>query len=436
MTESNVVALSRYRADVARALARRGRELLAAPDPGEAMAGLEPLEAYFVVKELGVDEAMPLVVHATPEQVQTFIDLDCWEGDRPSATEMDAWLAPFAAEGPEMLAEVFGRLEPELQSAFIADSLIVYDPRADEIPEALPSVTRVRTPDSHFVVEPKPGEREVDPLVLVDALYRRSTDEAFRVLTAAKWEHGSESEETAYRFRAARLADLGFPPIEEAAGIFAPPPAAPPATAAPPPPVTLPALYAKPLADDVLVTRALARIADAALVERLERELVFLVNAAVVAYGESPREVAHAAEVASRVRDTVSLGLEVLLARDDEDVDPASETAAAAAAGLLARWPLRDLFRHGHAAVVPLARAAQALAADPVVAAWLDRPTPEGEEYGEDRRDRAFLRALASLRPLAAGFDPFAPERRRAFATRGELTQAEARLDGIARRVL
>lgn len=431
MTDGKVVTLSRFRADVARALSRRGRELLAAADPAAAMQELAPLEAYFITKELGVDEAMPLLAHATSEQLQTFVDLDCWEGDQPSPEDLDAWLAPFAAEGPEALMRAFSGLDEELQVLFLGRTFTVYDARAEDIPEPLPSVTRLTPPDGVFVLDAAPGEREVEPAVLVDALYKASLEEAFRLLTAAKWDSGSDQEEQALRFRTARLEELGFPPPGEAVRLYSAPPAEPPPThVAPPPPVTLPALYARTLSEESLLTRALQLVADAAQLERLERDLVYVVNTAVVASGNSPRDLANVQAVAERVRDTVSLGLDVLLARDGHDLDPASPEAAAGAATLLGRWHPFDLFRHGNAAAQVVARSARALAADPVVASWLER-SDEGAEYTQAALDRAFLRALVGPRPLLAGWDVVKPDRARAFATRRELLEAEARIDGI-----
>src|SRR5437867_3755631 len=103
-SNASVVTLSRFRAELSRALSRRGKRMLEAADLSDQVQALEPLEAYFIVKELGVGDAAPILLHATFEQLKTFIDLDCWSGDRPNLQEIDAWLAVFAAEGFEALA--------------------------------------------------------------------------------------------------------------------------------------------------------------------------------------------------------------------------------------------------------------------------------------------------------------------------------------------
>ncbi len=432
-----VISLSRFRADVGRALLRRGRAMLEAKDLKTQVGALEPLEAYFIVKELGVDEAVPILRHVTAEQLQAFIDLDCWQDDRPEATELDAWLAPFAGESKEALVAAFLQLDHEVQVLFLGQSLQIWDVRSEEAPEPTSDAPRLNTPDGFFVVEGVGEERELDPLFLVDALYRHDMEEAFKLLMGAKWEPSSEMEELANQFRIARLQGLGFPAPGEAAKLFAAPPHRPNTVQQFPDAgdgTSLPALYAAPLAEGSLLSRALSGLSDAHLVERLERDLVYLVNCAVIAYGYTPRDVAHLGEIAARVRDTVSLGLEVLIS-PDAPADLEAAVTVQRAAELLGAWPLLDLFRHGYRMVVALQQEARALAADPVAASWLSRAETEHEDYAEERRDRAFLKALLGRPPLLAGWDALKPERSRAFGTQEELAEARQRLGAVRTRL-
>ena len=58
MTDNNIINLTPFRADLTRALARRGERLLAATNLGDEVATLEPMEAYYIVKEIGLDRAL------------------------------------------------------------------------------------------------------------------------------------------------------------------------------------------------------------------------------------------------------------------------------------------------------------------------------------------------------------------------------------------
>jgi hypothetical protein len=372
--------------------------------------------------------------HLSREQIQACIDLDCWEADNFSPVECDAWLAPFAQQGLEPLAEAFLSLDEELQVMFLAASVEVHDLRSDEEPLLPADRANMNTQDGFFTLVATAEEREVEPFVLINALYRYDLHEAFRLLVASKWETPSPLNEAAFRFRAGRLEDLGFPPPEAAARLFAPPPKAPPPAVTSYKPLNLPALYAAPLTQGCLFTRAMARSADHATLERLEGALVHLVNAAVVAYGDSPRDLSHLTEIAIRVRDTLSLGLEAVLSPDGPLAFPEGEAAAEKAAATLEAWPLIHLFQRGAAEVRPLHAAARALAADPVVAAWLNVTVPVDED--PERLDRAFLRSLVGVRPLWSGFDPLRPTSTRAWGTKKDVAAARARFDALAARLV
>ena len=77
MSDDTIIELTPFRADLARSLTRRGERLLAATDLAEEVAALEPLEAYYIVRELGLDQALPILRELSHEQLQACLDLDC-----------------------------------------------------------------------------------------------------------------------------------------------------------------------------------------------------------------------------------------------------------------------------------------------------------------------------------------------------------------------
>jgi hypothetical protein len=454
MQPDNVVNLSRFRADATRALGRRGQALLMAADLPQQVAAMAPLEFYYVVKELGVEDGQAILQHGSAEQLQACCDMDCWDKDDFAPVELDAWLAGFMAQGKEALAHAFLQIDPELQVLFLAESLAIYDVRSEPVPEMPDSVPYKQTLDAFFALYAVTEEREVPPFLLVDALYAHSIDTAFALLTAAKWEVLSETTETAYQFRRGRLQDMGFVDPADAARLFAPPPrqltptvSAGVAAIDSPSGLRLPGLYAEALVDtSTRLGRALAHVSAAHMVARLQGELVALINMATVAYGNATRDLGGVLRVATYVRDTLSLGLEVLLHTPGEatavveagaegDVSGyAADEADLQAAALVTQRPLVHVFQAGFAAVRPLHQAARTLVADPVVATWLDAGVhPDDDPQGSDR---AFLRSLAQGRPLWAGWDPLRPEQTRAWHSRADVAQCQARLDTLAGRLL
>ncbi len=157
-----------------------------------------------------------------------------------------------------------------------------------------------------------------------------------------------------------------------------------------------------------------------------------LVNLAVVAYGETPRDVTHVALIAARVRDTVSLGLESLM-----DVVAGNESDDDRAAGAPMRHlqSLNDLFRQGNQQTVALQKTAGTMSADPVVKVWLDKVETEDDDYSQDKQDRAFVRGLLTIPPVLVSPDPLKTTTTRAFAAKSEIETARHRLEAIRERV-
>ena len=436
-------SLSRFEKNLSRSLTTRGKNLLASDNLVQAVSELEPLEVYFIVKELGIGTATPILLAASADQLQAFVDLDCWESDQLNLVELDAWLAPFAGLGPHALTAAFLSLDEEIQVVYLKQALVLLVKEdKDDNPSTGRPVPSMTTPDHTFVVEvvDPEADREIEPLELVRALYRfAGPSRAFSVLMQAHGEMVGSLTEQAYQFRSGRLQEMGFPTPEDAKQLFTPPPSEAPGVV--PPKLGdslrhLPAVYASPLEGESLLSIALSRVESQALAEHLESSLMYLVNRAMIAYGEPPRHIDHAKTIAERTTATISLGLECLLSADTPISPESWGGYAEDAERLLHAWPMRDLFRRGFQASIELRRAAHDLISDPVAQNWFTRHENETDDYSQDRRDRAFLRALLAEHPLESGFNPLKPDEVRAFGSKTALEQAAARLNTLAGRLL
>lgn len=429
---------SPFQHDIHLALQRRGQRLVEAADVAEQTALLSPLEYYLIVKEIGVDDATVLLHHATPEQKQICCDLDCWEQDEFCATELDAWLAPYQAQGQDTLAATFFQLDHEVQTLFINASLQIYDLRSEPAPEPSADTRHKTTLDNFFELHTDLADRDVEPFALIDALYAYDTHQAFRLLMAAKWELFTETVEQAYQFRMGRLADLGFVEPEVAAKLFAPPPSVHPSAtnlSRGLPQTRLPGLYAHTLSKAPnRLSRAMAQIRNPDVLAQLESQLVYLINAASVAYQRPAKSLGQLLLVANWVRDTLCLGLETHMRQDTGQNAQEDHVQDLAAAQLVQTIPLLHLFQLGQAQIKPLQKAAQRLSQDPVAAAWLNVHLHPDDD--PEATDRAFLRALAHPRPLLCVRTHNGPLRLEAWQTHAQLETTQARLEALAARLL
>lgn len=234
---SNVVALSRYRARLARGRRlRRPQELLEAPDAPALIAQLPGDELYYVLRAADREDALQLLVHASAEQVQTVLDFEVWDRDHLSRAPVLDWLDLLSHAPYEKIGEWLRGMDVELLALLLRRSCRIYDLTLEEAPDE-PEGTLFPTPDGFFVLDVigfRPGEispadlqaQRAAPdavravLTLVDALYRTDLEFARRLLVGARSDQDAELEEHAYRWRSGRMSDLGFIDYYEALEIY------------------------------------------------------------------------------------------------------------------------------------------------------------------------------------------------------------------------
>jgi len=379
-------ALARVRAGLATASGKRRLDLiLDQPDPGAVVRALPADDLFLTIREIGLGDAVELVELASAGQFRTFLDLACWRGDRAAPRSALPWLRAARAESMDSpraerrwKAKVAG-LDVELVYLLLRETLRVHDLEEDPDPD-LTSDRFLRTPENRFVIEfLADGAEYMAVRGLVDDLYAEDPFKASRLLSSIRWELPSELEETALRWRTARLADLGYPTREEALSWFARPVAGPTAPAGLP--ARPPGFYLERIGTGSLLARAAAGL-DGEAREHLELELVAAANAALVADAVDPGDLDAVRQAVEASRVLVEMGLE-------EEVAGAGD---ARATEILLRTPVKSLFQRGFGRILALKWRAEKLLASgrtgSRAAPLLDPPLGEA------------LTALARPRPL------------------------------------
>lgn len=418
------VALDRARAELAGARGRRRLEvLLGAPDPEALVQALPADELCFLVRDLGLADAAELVQLASPEQFRTFLDLDVWRGSTPHPARALPWLRAARAGALRSDAAMdrwkhqLGALDPELVSLLLLDSLRIHDLEREPDPE-LEGDRFLRTPEGRYLVEFR--AEGLDYLAvrgLVDDLFAADAFQATRLLESVRWDLRSELEESALRWRDARLADLGYPDMQEALSWFARPPAA--LTADPGLPARPPGFFLAEFRRGALLDRAAARL-EAAAAERVEGQLAAAANAVMVAGAVDPGDMGAVRLAVESARAMLELGLEAVAGADESR-----------AAEALATTPLKRLFQRGFGRLLELRRRAERLlqagGAGTREAPLLDPPLGEALSALSRRRPLYFPGLEAPREewggPAAAAGEP------RPFLASAEVARTAAALD-------
>lgn len=379
---------------------KRSEAIFAEKDPAAVVAAMPVVDLYYLVKDLGIEDAGDLVALATSEQVQGFFDLDVWQKDKLDDVAVRPWLTVLADAGYEKLTQVWRELDPELTALILARWTRIYNLAEEEFPD-WEEPPFIPTPDRFFMLKVTVESPDAVKLVerLVDGLYRGDQVLARHTIRSAQSEPPPELEEMAYRWQSGRMQDMGYADLYEALEVYRPidigaigdigdlGAVVAGEGADRPPPQSLPVRMAASLKQPFL-GKVLARVVDPAEAQRLEAALALLLNRVLSANRVSPADE-HVADWALQGAATLSLGLETI-ARGD--VGRGEETLRSVA--------LTRIHRVGYSVTLSLARLAKTLG--PLA---LRADEPWGEVVSGLRQPRPqFARRLDG----AEGYRPFA----------------------------
>lgn len=359
-------------------------------------------EVYATIVDVGLVDSTEVVQLSTPEQFRTYVDLAAWQRDRMDPLEVLHWLRAARGDDDDDFMRKLQGLDIELLELIYKKLALIHD--LEENPDVDTEGVTMETPEGKFLLEfTVEGADEAALRRLTFDLMGHNPFELARFLEAVRWEASAELEETAFQFRQARLQDLGFPPLEEAAKVFA---------WLDPEKVAAPQGRAGLAAPAGRVDYVGAAFRGLEPVERanLETEVRGLVNCVLVAEGAEPGDPPALRRYSEHARDYLDLGLEHFTGGDPE-----------LAAAVVREKTLREVFQVGFSLTLRLKRQVERLAREP------------GFKFGDTwlalDEEAQGLAALLRRRPLKAlkvpGAEPVP------FRSKKELAEAEALLGRV-----
>lgn len=376
--------------------------------PQRYIRGLAIADLYFALQEVGEDTRREVLALATPEQVQGILDLDLWQSATLDLQRLRGWFHSLFLAVPESRLRVqIGKIDDELLIALILTECQVM-PTGHEFETGAPErEADWQSPDGKFWLWRRTRVVSADAELatrLLDILYREDPARAYSLLLEASVGLLTEIEETAYQFRDARLADMGFPPADVASSIWSP---------------KAPRLVSVEISPDVPYPRyAAARVAERWSLHayyqslssdtqlRLAQELTTLANAVVMTEALPINDRTALERALGMVTGFLDLGFALQKPSPGVPVN------------------LQDLFRLGVGRIAPMGRRARSLLREGVFDRW-QRPLTllrSGEAN--------FLRTLARPHPLFS--DPRLPDGRAIpFLREEHLAVAEQTLDRL-----
>lgn len=392
-----------------------------------------PVQPFLrVVQALQKEGRLDLVLpHATAEQLTGVLDLSAWREDRVRIPEARGWLLAIVDHiGDDRprgtLVETIYEMDPEMWGLALAPMTAVAeidvedDMSTQRILDHMGALRTWETPDGYFVVGVPDDAFGRAAIKILKAVYADSLEEGRKLANAVKWGLHTEVEEDLLRWRSGRLADLGFPTREDAMRLFVPvglKEIEPDEDDSVPPPPAVPGALPVSWRDGGDLLRRVMSQLEAGIHGDRSREFLLLVNELMVAQGMEPGDVEGQQRAVHQAQATLSLGLELLVAGEDD------EQSVDRLVRVVERAGVRQLFRFAYGPLSKLRKAVLALHREGRIsidklASLLDRP------WGP------VLRALSPWYPELPLSN--SEEKRRPIRNRSDLARATARVGEAA----
>lgn len=173
---------------------------------------------------IGLDDAGQLLTLASGEQIKALLDIEIWQDHLPNLARLDHWLNTLKRADGEIMYQRMQEMDDELLAWVMkcnATAFVVEDPESFSPPD----IDHFLSPQKDFcVVFHRDTVEDAPSRLFVDLFMQEDPQLCITFLLGASSALRSNLEEEAYRWRASRMADLGFIERSEALKIYAAPP--------------------------------------------------------------------------------------------------------------------------------------------------------------------------------------------------------------------
>ena len=311
--------------------------IISDPTPATLVQSFPQQDLYFLVNDIGVEDALPVLAVASSEQWGFFLDAEVWNRDLLDADQLTRWFDLLLKADPLRCVNWMMAEHTAFFEAYLARNIDVRVREKNEDPSDFGSgwftfddwfyirhrdLPEEPVEDGAFYIHP--GDRND---VVFSLLQTLSTDDHRRfqsVLLEAMSVLSAEVEEESYRLHNTRLAENGFLPYDEALAVYAPlsPDGIRKGIRKMPPiddKIGVPHSHTGAVNKGTLFSDALALVEDGETLSALQMEFAVLCNRVIAADQKPVRERAELTGVVKKVCGYVSLGLEALNCHESED---------------------------------------------------------------------------------------------------------------------
>jgi len=324
--------------------------ILESPTPAHLVQSLAEEDLFWLVQDVGPEDALPILSVASNDQWHYLLDLELWDRDRLDPGSVNRWLTLLLKADPERFLIWILRENLDFLELHLYRNIDVRIKEEDESPSDMDD--SYFSLDGVFYVRIRDDKHEQTLRELLERLAAHDLKKFHEVLLELAGVLPAEAEEGIYRRRNIRLAEKGFLAFEEAIGIYQ---HLSPRTlledrreirktvTEPDPLQPIPLSTALLIQEQDLFHRSLKHIEGSRSLERLQIEFAGMCNQIISADGFEVRDREALASVVRKACGYLDIGLQQL-----------GGGAPSKAAGVIEKYPLDQIFRVGYGAGLEL----------------------------------------------------------------------------------
>jgi hypothetical protein len=198
----------------------RAALILGDPDDQKLTRALHPQELYWLFKEIDAPDAMELLGLANPEQCLFVLDMELWKGWSFQEDKGVEYLEYILKGSEDHFLEILPHLDFNLLSLLLGREINVAGGIGDLNTDEERQTDWDHTFDDVFLIKFKNPKHAQVIGSFLELVCRFDNPLYVALMESVSGEIDIESEEECYHTKSGRLADLGFPPLDDAREIY------------------------------------------------------------------------------------------------------------------------------------------------------------------------------------------------------------------------
>lgn len=194
--------------------------ILMAENSREIVQALPEEEVYWAVKDRGEEDSLALISMTTQEQFQYMIDIDCWDKDKIDSSSIAKWYKLLGKCHESKVIEWFNKADEEFLICSFKKFFKVFKIEGEsDISEEYENMP-FYTLDNVYYFQFSNNDDRLIIMPFLNVLYQHNKNFFYSIIERVIWDLEIEAEEEASRWRRSRIAERGFPDLEEATGVY------------------------------------------------------------------------------------------------------------------------------------------------------------------------------------------------------------------------